>query len=80
LTFTAEDLTTWRPLSRAEFGQLQRGQHLRERRGREWTVFVAPHQRGDGYVKVVIRSGDLVRHVDERFADDYMLAEDGAGG
>jgi hypothetical protein len=31
-------------------------------RGRVWTVHVASHERGDG-----------LRHVDERYADDYAL-------
>jgi hypothetical protein len=68
----AEQQHTWQPLSRAEFRELRRDQQLRERRGRIWIVHVAPHER-DGLARVVIRSGELVRHVDERFADDYAL-------
>jgi hypothetical protein len=37
---------------------------------------VAPHERGDGLARVVLRAGDHVRHVDERFADDYALVEE----
>lgn len=48
---------------------------MRERRGTTWTVHVAPHERGGGLARVVLRSSDRVRHVDERFADDYALVE-----
>jgi hypothetical protein len=71
----AEERQRWQPLSRAEFRQLERDQQLRERRGRVWIVHVAPHER-DGLAKVVLRSGDLVRHVDERYADDYALLDE----
>ena len=40
---------------------------------------MAPHQRGDGLARVVLRAGDHVRHVDERFADDYALVEEMEG-
>jgi len=60
------------PLTRAEFRDLEHGQQLRERRGRVWTVNVAPHGRG-GLTHVELRAGDYARHVDERFADDYAL-------
>ena len=32
-----------------------------------------PAREVDGYAQVMLRSSDLVRRVDERFADDYML-------
>jgi hypothetical protein len=70
----AEGRPGWRPLSRAEFRQLERDQQLQERSGRVWTVHVSAHER-DGLVRVVLRSGDLVRQVDERYADDYALVE-----
>jgi len=36
------------------------------------TVIAEPFQRnGEGHV--VVRSGDLVRQIPERYADDYML-------
>jgi hypothetical protein len=64
-------------LTRAEFRELEENQELRERRGRVWTVHVGAHGRGDGLSHVVLRAGDYVRHVDERFADDYALVEEG---
>jgi hypothetical protein len=59
-------------MSRERFRELQRGERLRDRRGREWSVTAEPHQRS-GLDHVVIRSGDLVRIVNERWADDYQL-------
>jgi hypothetical protein len=41
---------------------------------------VAPHERGDGLTHVVLRAGDYVRHVDERFADDYALVAEANPG
>ena len=72
----ADDGSWWRPLSRVEFRELRRDQRLRERRGTTWTVHVPPHQRGDGLARVVLRSGDHVRHVDERLTDSYALVEE----
>lgn len=60
--------------------RLRREQRLRERRGATWTVHVAPHQRGDGLARVLLRAGDHVRHVDERFADDSALVEETDSG
>jgi hypothetical protein len=59
-------------MSRAQFRQLQRDQRLRDRRGREWTV-TAGARAQDGVAYVMIRAGDLVRRVDERWADEYQL-------
>jgi hypothetical protein len=53
---------------------------VQERRGKTWTVHVAPHERGDGLTRVVLRAGDNVRHVDERFADDYALIDETDSG
>jgi hypothetical protein len=64
----------WQPLSREQFGELQRHQVLQKRRGRLWTVYVAPFQK-DGLAHVVLVSGAQVRHVPERFCDDYMLLQ-----
>jgi hypothetical protein len=61
-------------MSREQFVRLPRGQRLQDRRGRVWTVTVEPFQE-HGLGQLVIRSGDLVRRVNERFADDYMLLE-----
>jgi hypothetical protein len=68
-------------MSRDRFRELRRGDRLRDRRGREWSVTADPY-RQHGLDHVVIRSGDLVRMVNERWADDYQLlppAGDGAG-
>jgi hypothetical protein len=62
------DEQTWQPLTRAGFRELERDEQLRERRGRVWTVHVEAHEGGDGLVHVVLRAGDYVRHVDERYA------------
>jgi hypothetical protein len=70
----ATQLRPWQPLSREQFRQLQRDQVLQERRGRLWTVYVAPFEK-DGLAHVVLVSGALVRHVPERFGDDYMLLQ-----
>jgi hypothetical protein len=59
-------------MSRAEFVQLRRGRRLQERSGRVWTVHAEPFGP-TSLVQVVIRAGDLVRTVNERFSDDYML-------
>ncbi len=59
-------------MTREEFRQLHRGQQLRDRQGRPWTVQAAPFEE-EGFARIVIRSGDLVRRVDERWADDYEL-------
>jgi hypothetical protein len=40
----------------------------------------AAHGRGDSLTHVVLRAGDYVRHVDERFADDYALAAETSTG
>jgi hypothetical protein len=62
----------WQRLSREQFRQLKRDQVLQERRGRLWTVYVAPFRK-DGRAHVVLVSGALVRHAPERLCDDYML-------
>jgi hypothetical protein len=62
----------WQPLSPEQFRQLERDQVLQERRGRLWTVHVAPFEQ-DGVAHVVLVSGAQVRQVPERFCDDYML-------
>jgi hypothetical protein len=64
-------------MSREQFRELRRGDQLRERRGRIWTVHAAPFGP-DSLEQVILRSGDLVRNVNERFADDYMLLPAGA--
>ncbi len=48
------------------------GQKLRDRKGWVWTVIAETHQE-HGLEYVVVRSGDLVRRVNERRADDYPL-------
>jgi hypothetical protein len=66
----------WEPMSREQFRRLERGERVRDRKGREWTVTSAPREQ-DGVAYLIIRSGDLVRRVDERWADDYQLTEGG---
>jgi hypothetical protein len=64
-------------MTRDEFRQLQRGQRLRDRHGRASVVHAAPFHQ-DGLDRIVLRSGDLVRRVDDRWADDdEVVAEDG---
>ena len=41
---------------------------------------MAPHEGGDGLTHVVLRAGDYIRHVDERFADDYALVAEADAG
>jgi hypothetical protein len=56
---------------------LRRGDRLADRGGQVWTVYAEPHEES-GLDHVVIHSGDLVRRVSERWANDYQLlsAED----
>jgi len=61
-------------LAREQFNRLCVGDQLRDRQGRSWTVTAEPREE-HGLRHLMIRSGDLVRRVNERFADDYMLAE-----
>ena len=68
----------WQPLTRAEFHELERDQHLRDRRGRVWTVHVAPHERGGGLTPRRAARQRLRQDADERFADVYgLVAEAG---
>ena len=69
-----DNAAAWRPLSRDEFRQLQRGDRLRDRGGREWIV------RGPAYLdveegeyRVVPVSSAQVLIERERFCDNYML-------
>ena len=76
LTLVGEETRRWQPMSREQFGELVRGQRLQDRQGQLWTIIAEPREEG-GLAHVVMRSGDLVRRVNERYADDYMLVEDG---
>jgi hypothetical protein len=40
-----------------------------------WTITAGPHEE-NGLAHVIMRWGDLVRRMNERFADDYVLVED----
>jgi hypothetical protein len=64
-------------MTRERFRLLERGEGVWDRQGREWTVTVAARAQ-EGLCHVTISSGDLVRRVDERWADDYRLAEEDA--
>jgi hypothetical protein len=68
-----QEKSGWEPLSREEFAKLQRGQQLIDRNGRVWMVVNDQPYVRDGWPTVVLRSGDLVRHVPDRWSDDYML-------
>jgi hypothetical protein len=70
-----EESHAWQPMSRAEFADLERGQRLRDRQGRVWTITAEPYHE-HGLAHVVLRSGDLVRRISERHADDYSLLRD----
>ena len=72
LTFVAEGPHRWQPMGREQFVELQRGQQMRDRKGRVWTITAEPFQQ-HGLGHVVARSGDLVRRISERFADEYMV-------
>lgn len=43
-----------------------------------WIVQAAPFEV-DGLARIVIRSGDLIRRLDERWTDDYGVVEEGGG-
>jgi len=58
---------------------MRRGEQLRDRRGRVWTVIAEPREE-HGLGHVMLRSGDLVRRVNERFSDDYMSVGDRPAG
>lgn len=66
----------WQPVSREQFLQLRRLQRLQDRGGRVWTNArnADPFQH-EGMAHVIVRAGDVVRQVSERFTDDYMLLE-----
>ncbi len=72
LDIVTEEQQRWQPMNREQFRELRRGQRLQDRHRREW-MMVAPPFPQDGRDRVVIRSGDLVRHVSEPFADGYMV-------
>jgi len=63
------------PMTGEDFRRLQRGQLLRDRQGRAWSVHAAPFHEG-GLARIVIRSGDLARRLDERWADDYEVVRE----
>ena len=67
----ADETPGWHPMSREEFGELERGQLVQDRRGRVWTITAEPFER-NLELHVVVRSGDLVREIPERYADEYM--------
>jgi hypothetical protein len=73
-----EERRRWEPMSREQFRELHRGRRLRDRPGRAWTVHNDPFEE-DGLASIVIRSGDLIRRVPERFADDYELVGEEGG-
>ncbi len=69
-----DDEQAWRPLSSEEFRQLTRGDRLRDRRGREWTVRGAAYLDPEGgEYRAVLVSGGQVLIERERFHDGYVL-------
>jgi hypothetical protein len=54
LTFVATE-PAWRPPTREQFAELERGARLRDRRGRVWVVTAAPFQE-HGLGQVILRS------------------------
>ena len=70
------EASVWLPLTRQKFLELERGTPLRDHRGRRWTVHTPAHEREGRWVSI-LRSSDLVRLVEERFADDYILLPGG---
>ena len=48
----------------------------RTRRASKFPANTAPFHE-DGLARIVIRSGDLVRRLDERWADDYEVVRGG---
>jgi hypothetical protein len=75
LDVVGEETRRWQPMSREQFAELVRGWRVRDRQGRVWTI-TAEHREEHGLAHVIMRSGDLVRRVNERYADEYMLVED----
>lgn len=59
-------------MTREQFAELNRDRRLQDRRGRVWMVTAEPFEL-HGMPHIVIRSGDLVRQVPDRYADDYVL-------
>jgi hypothetical protein len=65
-----------RPLSRAQFADLRRGDTIQDRRGRGRVRTVTSNAYDEGgECRVVLRSGDLARVERQRFADDCSLVE-----
>jgi len=73
-----DDEQAGRPLTRDEFRQLNRGDRLRDRSGREWTVRAAAYLApAAGEYRAVLVAGAQVLIERERFCDGYVvLAED----
>jgi hypothetical protein len=61
-------------MARERFPELRRGQRLQDRGGRVWTLVSDPFLEA-GLLQVVLRSGDLVRRVNQRFGDDQMALD-----
>ena len=71
-----DEAGSWRPLTREEFRALQRGDQLRDRHGRGWTLRAAPYlDRDTGEYRAVLVAGDVVLIERERFHDSYALLD-----
>ena len=65
---------TGQPLSREEFRQLRRDDHLRDRGGRDWIVRATAYLDAEqGEHRVVLVSGAQVLIERERFCDGYVV-------
>ncbi len=80
LDIVTEDRPPWQPMSREQFVELVRGQRLANRRGRVYGLPRPNRFSRTALEHVLIRSGDLVRQVPERCADQYMLLPGPATG
>ena len=62
-------------MTREQFAELRRGQRLVDRQGRAW-LLTADARDEDRLATVYMRSGDLVRRVNEREAGQYNWPPD----
>ena len=62
------------PLTQQEWSELQRGDRLRDRAGREWTATSDAYEQGREW-RVALRSGDAVRIESHWHADGYEVVE-----
>jgi hypothetical protein len=79
LTLVSEQARPWQPMRREQFRAMHRGDQLRDRQGRVWTVRAPAYlDAGAGEYRAVLVAGAEVLVERERFADSYMLLGDDA--